>query len=132
VAGEAVVEHLVWLEFRKANDLGAVAERLDVSRARAVAAFATGSLRRLLAERNRLEMRIAVKARPEVVVAGASGFATGVGARRGRVLRAERSQRLEQDRQRQSGRQPERGPVIAPPSLQGVFLQRPAPRRPDS
>jgi len=70
VAAQAVVQDLFGLELRKSDNGRLSAVSLHVSLAGAVAALAPGMVRRLLAGGDAFEVRVLIKFRPDVGMAG--------------------------------------------------------------
>ena len=75
VAPQTVVQNGLWLKLGEGHDGGLAAARLDVGLARTVAAFASGSFRRLLAGCNALVVGVLIKIGPDVWVAGPANIA---------------------------------------------------------
>jgi hypothetical protein len=73
MATQAIVENFSRLELRERDDGRFASLRLNVRFARSVTAFATGALRRLFARCDAFEVRVLVKAGPDVGMAGAAG-----------------------------------------------------------
>lgn len=83
MAGQAVVQNLVRSELRESDD-GGLGRRFDVRPTGTMAAFATSPLRRLLRQRDALEVRVLVEARPDIGMTGFADIAADVvGAPRG-------------------------------------------------
>jgi hypothetical protein len=82
MAAQAIIENLLGLQLGKRHDRGFTAARRHMRAPRAVAALAPGVIWRFFAGSNALEVRVLVKLRPNVRMAGFAGVAPDEAARR--------------------------------------------------